>query len=151
MASKPGQVDGFVRVAAAVPPVRVTDFTFNREQTLALWRQANDDGCALAIFPELGLAAYTAGDLHMDQHLLAQSLASLEWLADESKRLDLRTIAFVGLPLFVHPGVFNVAVGVQAGRILGAVPKAYLPNYGEFYERRQFRQGRDVSDGATIK
>src|SRR5437870_3032686 len=126
------KIAGFVRMAAAVPPVRVTDFTFNREQTLALWRQANDDGCAAVFFPELGLSAYTAGDLHMDQHLLAQSLGSLEWLLAESARLDLRSVAFVGMPLFVHPGVFNVAVGIQGGRILGVVPKAYLPNYGEF-------------------
>src|SRR5437764_13471915 len=112
-------VAGFVRVAAAVPPVRVTDFAFNREQTLALWRQANDDGCAAVFFPELGLSSYTAGDLHMDQHLLTQSLQSLQWLVDEAARLDLRTVAFVGLPLFIHPGVFNVAVALQTARILG--------------------------------
>src|SRR5436190_3553724 len=149
--SNGAEIDGFVRIAVAVPPVRVTDFTFNREQTLSLWRQANDDGCAAVFFPELGLSSYTAGDLHMDQHLLARSRQALQWLVDESARLDLRTVAFVGLPLFVHPGVFNVAVALQSGRVLGAVPKAYLPNYGEFYERRQFRQGRDVAPGQSIE
>src|SRR5919108_1663250 len=93
-------IDGFVRVAAAVPPVRVTDFEFNREQTLSLWRQADDEGCAALFSPELGLSSYTAGDLHMDQHLLAQSLEALRWLVAASGRERLQTLAFVGLPLF---------------------------------------------------
>jgi NAD+ synthase (glutamine-hydrolysing) len=146
----PGEA-GFVRVAAAVPPVRVADFRFNREQTLALWRRAHEEGAAVVFFPELGLAAYTAGDLHMDQLVLAQCLESLRWLLEEGERRDLRPLAFVGLPLYVHPGVFNVAACLQGGRLLGIVPKAYLPNYGEFYEKRQFREGRDVPDGTTIE
>src|SRR5258708_846672 len=127
---------GFARVAAAVPPVRVTDFAFNREQTLALWRQADRDGVAVAYSPELGLSSYTAGDLHMDTHLLQQSLASLEWLVTEGEKEGLHTLAFVGLPFYAHPGVYNVAAAIQGGRLLGLVPKTYLPNYGEYYERR---------------
>src|SRR5205823_9808921 len=68
---------GFVRVAAAVPRVRVTDFDYNREETLALWQRADDEGCAVVYFPELGLSAYTAGDLHMDLHLQRAVLDSL--------------------------------------------------------------------------
>jgi NAD+ synthase (glutamine-hydrolysing) len=143
--------EGFVRVAAAVPPVRVADFDFNREQTLALWRQADEQGAALVFFPELGLASYTAGDLHMDHHLLAAALDSLRALLEAGERQQLRTVAFVGLPLFVHPGVYNCAAAIQGGRLLGVVPKAYLPNYGEFYERRQFRDGRRVPSGTTIE
>jgi NAD+ synthase (glutamine-hydrolysing) len=150
MSSRNGAVEGFVRVAAAVPPVRVTDFAFNREHTLALWRQAHREGAAVVYFPELGLAAYTAGDLHMDQHVLAKSLESLSWLVERGAAEDLRPLAFVGLPLFVHPGVFNVAAAIQGGRILGVVPKAYLPAYSEFYEKRQFREGRLVPPGLTI-
>jgi NAD+ synthase (glutamine-hydrolysing) len=139
---------GFARVGAAVPPVRVVDFRFNREQTLDLWRQADREGTAVVFFPELGLSAYTAGDLHMDRRTHAAALESLAWLLDEGK--SLRTVAFVGMPLFVHPGVYNVAVGVQGGRVLGVVPKGYLPSYGEFYERRQFRDGRRVPTGLEI-
>lgn len=139
---------GFVRVAAAVPPVRVVDFAFNRAQTLALWRQADGEGVAVVFFPELGLTAYTAGDLHMDRHVHAEALDSLRWLLEQGR--DLRTLAFVGMPLFVHPGVYNVAVGIQGGRVLGAVPKGYLPSYGEFYERRQFRDGRRAPAGLEI-
>src|SRR5207249_8312198 len=82
--SKGVEIDGFVRVAAAVPPVRVTDFEFNRAQTLALWQQADEAGCVAVFFPELGLSSYTAGDLHMDQHVLAQSLDALRWLTEEA-------------------------------------------------------------------
>jgi NAD+ synthase (glutamine-hydrolysing) len=139
---------GFVRIGAAVPPVRVTDFEFNRRQTLDLWRQADAEGTAVVFFPELGLSAYTAGDLHMDRHVHAAAIESLGWLLEQGARL--RTLAFVGMPLFVHPGVYNAAVAVQGGRVLGAVPKGYLPSYGEFYERRQFRDGRRVPPGIEI-
>ena len=142
--------DGFVRVAAAVPRVQVTDFVHNREQTLALWQQAQDEGCAAVFFPELGLSSYTAGDLHMDGQLQRAALASLDWLLAEGERRDLRTLAFVGLPLFVHPGLYNVAAAIQGGRLLGLVPKGYLPNYREFYEQRQFREGRELPPSLVI-
>lgn len=145
-----GQIEGFVRVAAAVPPVRVTDFVYNREQTLALWRQADAEGVATVFFPELGLTSYTAGDLHMDQHLLRLGSESLAWLLQQGEREGLGCAAFVGLPLYVHPGVYNCAVVIQGGRVLGVVPKGYLPNYGEFYEKRHFREGRYIPDGSTI-
>lgn len=141
---------GFVRVAAAVPRVRVTDFAFNRAQTLELWQQAHDEGCAAVYFPELGLSSYTAGDLHMDLHLQRAVLDSLAALVEEGGRRGLAPIAFVGLPLYVHPGLYNVAAAIHGGRILGIVPKVYLPNYREFYEGRQFREGREVPDGGTI-
>src|SRR6266536_863638 len=133
--------DGFVRVAAAVPRVRVADFAFNRAETLALWQRAHDEGCAVVYFPELGLSAYTAGDLHMDRKLQAAVLDSLAFLLDEGGRRGIETLAFVGLPLCVHPGLYNVAAVIQGGRLLGIFPKVYLPNYREFYEQRQFREG----------
>jgi NAD+ synthase (glutamine-hydrolysing) len=143
--------DGFIRVAAAVPRVRVTDFAYNRDQTLELWQRAHDDGCAVVYFPELGLSSYTAGDLHLDRHLQRAVLQSLEYLLVEGERRDLRTLAFVGLPLYVHPGLYNVAAAIQGGRLLGIVPKGYLPNYREFYEQRQFREGKEVGDGRAIE
>src|SRR5579884_3833363 len=90
---------GFARVAAAVPRLRVTDFAYNREQTLDLWQQASDAGAAVVYFPELGLSSYTAGDLHLDTHLERAVLDSLGELLREGERRDLRTLAFVGLPL----------------------------------------------------
>jgi NAD+ synthase (glutamine-hydrolysing) len=153
------KTDGLVRIGAAVPPVRVVDFERNREETLSLWRQANQDGVAVVFFPELGLTAYTAGDLHMDGHLLRAARDSLRWLIERAGEEGIRTVAYVGMPLFVHPGVYNCAVAIQGtggphetrgGRVLTVTPKAYLPNYGEFYERRQFRDGRTVPPGTTI-
>src|SRR5262249_2858130 len=139
--------DGFVRVAAAVPRVRVADFAFNRAETLGLWERARDEGCAVVVFPELGVSAYTAGGRHMERRVRGAVLESLAELLREGERRDLRTLAFVGLPLFVHPGLYNVAAAIQGGRILGVVPKCYLPNYREFYEQRQFREGREVPPG----
>jgi len=146
-----GQIEGFVRVAAAVPPLRVTDFVFNREQTLALWRRAHEEGVGAVFFPELGLAAYTAGDLHLDAHLLQQARESLAWLLAAGEREALRPLAFVGVPLYVHPGVYNCAAVLNGGRLLGVVPKSYLPNYGEFYDKRQFREGRSVPPGSSVE
>jgi NAD+ synthase (glutamine-hydrolysing) len=145
-----GLFDGLVRVAAAVPRVRVTDFAFNRQETLALWQRAHDEGCAVVVFPELGLSAYTAGDLHLDRQLQRAALDALAGLLAEGERQGLRPLAFVGLPLFVHPGLYNVAAALQGGRLLGLVPKVYLPNYREFYEQRQFRPGHEVPPGGTI-
>ena len=118
---------GFVRVGAAVPPVRVVDFEFNREQTLALWRQAHDDGVAVLFFPELGLSAYTAGDLHMDRHVHAQCLASIQWLLERGR--SLKPLVFVGMPLFVHPGVYNVAVAPSVSEAsYSELPKTCVPD-----------------------
>jgi NAD+ synthase (glutamine-hydrolysing) len=143
--------EGFIRVAAAVPRVRVADVDYNREQTLELWQRAHDAGCAVVFYPELGLSAYTAGDLHLDRHLQHAVVDSLAELLREGERRDLRPVIFVGLPLFVHPGLYNVAAAIQAGRLLGVVPKGYLPNYREFYEQRQFREGREIPPGRMIE
>lgn len=138
---------GFVRVGAAVPVVGVTSFRENRARTLALWRQADAEGCAVVVFPELGLTSYTARDLFLDAHLLAEAQASLLELA--AAGADLRPLALVGLPLRVGSGLWNVAAALQGGRVLGLVPKAYLPNYREFEEARWFRPGREVAPGST--
>src|SRR5437764_566663 len=91
-------LDGFVRIAAAVPRVRVTDLSFNRAQTLDLWQRAHDEGCAVVFFPELGLSSYTAGDLHLDRQLQGGVLESLAALLHEGDRRGLRPLAFVGMP-----------------------------------------------------
>src|SRR5260370_33448344 len=114
--------DGFVRVAAAVPRVRVADIDYNREQTLELWQRAHDQGCAVVYYPELGLSAYTAGDLHLDRHLQHAVVDSLQALLREGERRELRPLIFVGLPLFVHPGLYNGAAAVQGGGLLRVGP-----------------------------
>jgi NAD+ synthase (glutamine-hydrolysing) len=140
---------GFARVSVAVPVVRVADFQANLEHTLALFDRSHAQGDALVVFPELGLCGYTVRDLVLDHHLLAACEGSLAKILEAST--SRAPLAVVGMPLRVGSGVYNVGVAVQRGRVLGIVPKAYLPNYREFEEARWFRPGIEVPLGATAQ
>jgi NAD+ synthase (glutamine-hydrolysing) len=139
---------GFVRVASAVPHVRVADPAFNADRTVALARQAAEQHAALVIFPELGISAYAIDDL-LHQRALQQAVheALARIVADSAA---LATIIVVGAPLPFEGGLFNCAVVIHAGRVLGVVPKSYLPEYREYYEKRQFRAARDLV-GAEVE
>ncbi len=126
----------FVRVAVAVPRLRVADPAFNASESIALLERAAAEGAVLVAFPELGLSAYTCDDLFHQRALLDACEAGLEAVVEATKRVAV--VAIVGLPLRVDDRLFNCAAVVFAGRVLGVVPKTYLPNYGEFYEARQF-------------
>lgn len=133
---------GFVRVAAAVPTVAVADPETNAERTLALARRASQASAALVIFPELGLSAYTSEDLFRQSALLDATTRALARIVSESA--GLWPVIVVGLPLRAEQGLFNCAAVIHRGRILGVVPKSFLPEYLEFYEKRQFRAARDA-------
>ena len=130
---------GYARVAVATPRVEVASPGFNAAQTIELARQAAAEQCVFALFPELGLSAYSNEDLFQQDALLDASLVALDQLVAASRRLPVAIAA--GLPLRVDDRLFNCAVVVHRGRLLGAVPKSYLPNYREFYEKRQFAPG----------
>ena len=136
---------GFVRVASAVPRVRVGDPGANGERTVALARQADEQGVALAVFPELGLAAYSNEDLFHQAALLDAAQGALHEVVQASSHLG--PVLIVGAPLRAEGGLLNCAVIVHRGRILGVVPKSYIPEYHEYYEKRQFRAARDVIGG----
>lgn len=139
---------GYARIAAAVPAAAVADVTTNRERTLTLWREA-DMGCANAVtFPELGLSGYSIRDLCMNTLLLDACEDSLVKLIEAGKSFE--PVAIVGLPLRFNNGLYNCAALIHHGKLLGVVPKAYLPNYREFEEARWFRSGFDLPAGATI-
>ena len=138
---------GFVRVACAVPHVRVGDPHANGERTVALAARADEAGAAVAVFPELGLAAYSSEDLFHQTALLDAAMGALADVVAASARL--RPVIVVGAPLTAEGGLLNCAVVVHRGRILGAVPKSYVPEYHEYYEKRQFRATRDLI-GDTI-
>ena len=157
---------GFARIAAAVPHGRVADVGHNRARTLALWREADAAGANVVVFPELGLSGYTVRDLALDTTLLDACEEALLGLAAEGAALA--PLAIVGLPLRVAPGpagpagpgaassvsaggLFNAAAVLQGGRVLGVVPKSYLPNYREFEEARWFRPGTEVPPGAGCR
>ena len=136
---------GYARVAAAVPAVRVADPAFNAQRTIALAGQAHARGAAAVVFPELGLTAYTADDLFHQDALLDATLEAIEQVRAASARL--MPLIVLGAPLRAEHGLFNAALVIHRGRILGAVPKSYLPEYREFYEKRQFRAARDLIAG----
>ncbi len=130
---------GFVRVAVATPAVRVGDPAFNLEGTLTLMREAAERKAILAVFPELGLSAYSCEDLFHQQALIRGAEGALAQLLAQSKGLPLA--ALVGLPVLVDAQLYNCAALVCRGKLLGVMPKTHLPNYREFYELRQFTPG----------
>jgi len=132
---------GFARVALATPLVRIGDPMANAAATLALMRAAARRKAIVAVFPELGLSAYSCEDLFHQQALLRASEDALAWLLARSKNLPIA--AFVGLPVVADGLLYNCAALICRGRLLGVVPKTYLPNYREFYELRQFTPAPD--------
>jgi NAD+ synthase (glutamine-hydrolysing) len=127
---------GFVRVVVAVPEVRVADPQFNARQTIALMERAAQRKALLVVFPELGLSAYSCEDLFHQQALLDSVIDALAQVVKASYSLPVITV--MGLPLQVDTLLFNCAAVLYGGRVLGVMPKTYLPNYREFYELRQF-------------
>jgi NAD+ synthase (glutamine-hydrolysing) len=133
---------GFVRAAVGVPALRVADPRFNAERTIALARQASSAGAALLLFPELGLSAYSNDDLFQQDALLDAVLVALGEVLAAS--VDLSPLMLVGAPLRLEGRLFNCAIALYRGQILGVTPKSYLPGYREFYEKRQFAAARDA-------
>ena len=133
---------GFVRAAVCVPFLRVSDPAYNAERTLGLARQASEMQAAVALFPELGLSAYSNDDLFHQDALLEATLEALGGLVEASR--DLTPVLLVGAPLRFESRLFNCAVVISQGKILGVTPKSYLPNYREFYEERQFSAAREA-------
>ena len=128
--------DGFVKIAAGTPEIRVADCTYNGEQCIALLRQAAKEGVKVLCLPELCLTGYTCGDLFLQDTLLKGAEDALEQVLEASRDLDL--VAAVGLPVRAEGKLYNCAALICRGELLGLVPKTHLPNYGEFYEKRWF-------------
>jgi len=135
---------GLVRVAAAVPEVAVGNIKKNMTCIAQMIAQAEQKGASIVAFPELCITSYTLGDLFRQRSLLEQSERALSKLLEDTKNLSI--LAIVGMPVFANDKLYNTAVVFQAGKILGVVPKAYLPNYSEYYEQRWFTSGIDVAN-----
>ena len=134
---------GFIKVAAAVPAVKVGDVVYNVQQIESLIAQAEGRGVEVMVFPELCLTGYTCQDLFREQLLLDKAEEGLLMLLDFTRKLDV--ISIVGLPVVINGLLYNCAAVIQHGTILGVVPKTYLPNYGEFYEKRWFASAQDLN------
>lgn len=135
---------GYVKVASAIPSVRVGDVAYNVEQIENLVIQAEGKGVEVIVFPELSLTGYTCQDLFRQQLLLDRVEQGVMRLMDFTRKLDI--IAIVGAPIPVGNLLLNCAVVIQKGHVLGMVPKFYLPNYSEFYEKRWFASAQDLRD-----
>lgn len=133
---------GYVKVSAAVPLVSVADTKYNVEQIIALAHRAHDEGAEITVFPELCITGYTCGDLFTQQTLLQETEAGVAQFAQATSGND--TIYIIGAPIYVCGALYNCALVVQQGKILGIVPKCYIPNYGEFNERRWFSTGYNL-------
>ena len=136
--------DGFVKVAAGTPKIRVADCRYNAEQIFTLMREADKQGVKVLALPELCLTGYTCADLFLQPTLLKGAEEGLATILEATKNLDMVTA--VGLPVWNKwdNKLYNCAAVIQSGEILGLVPKTYLPNYGEFYEQRWFASGAGV-------
>lgn len=132
---------GFVKVAAVTPKIRVADTRYNAEQICDGIRKAAAQGAKVIVFPELCITGYTCGDLFLQEKLLLEAKEALFKIAGFTKDFD--SVVFVGLPFAYRGKLYNVAAAISRGEILGLVPKVYLPNYNEFYEARHFYRGME--------
>ena len=130
---------GFVKVAAVTPDIRVADVEFNKEQICRKMDEAAASGAKIIVFPELCVTGYTCSDLFTQDVLLDHAREVLTEIAAHTRYMD--ALVFVGAPLAVDGELYNVAAAMNHGKILGLTTKTFLPNYGEFYEMRQFREG----------
>lgn len=131
--------DGFIRAAAATPEIQVADCTYNREQIEKMIREAYGEAASIVVFPELCMTGYTCGDLFLQELLLKSCEDELIHLLEATQNLDI--LCVIGMPLEVNGKLYNVAVVFKEGRILGVIPKTFIPNYSEFYEARHFERG----------
>ena len=136
--------DGFICVAAGTPKIRVADCRYNAEQIFTLMREADKQGVKILALPELCLTGYTCADLFLQDTLLRGAEEGLQTILDATKHLEVLTA--LGMPVRCQwdNKLYNCAVVIQKGEILGLVPKSYIPNYGEFYEARWFASGAGV-------
>lgn len=135
---------GYVKVAAAVPRVKVADCKFNAREIEKEIIIAEGKGVQIIAFPELCVTGYTCGDLFAQQLLLEEAEMELIQIINNTRQLDI--IAILGMPVALNGVLLNTAVVIQKGKVLGVVPKTYLPNYKEFYEKRWFTSAVDVSE-----
>lgn len=145
--------DGFLKVAAATPDIRVADVAFNTASICGLIDETVDAGAKIVVFPELCVTGYTCGDLFAQDVLLEEARIALHRIAEHTDKKD--ALIFVGVPVAVGGELYNAAAALNHGKILGLTTKTFLPNYGEFYEMRNFSQGPEEAqeilfDGATV-
>ncbi len=142
-------LDGFVKAAAVTPKIRVADCVYNTKQICREMELAEANGAKIIVFPELCLTGYTCSDLFWQELLLSEAKKGLHQILFLSKGKD--ALVFVGLPWEKDGKLYNVAAAISNGRLLGVVPKRFLPNYSEFYEARHFTPGNEKPEMAEFE
>lgn len=132
----------FIRVGSALPKCKLADCIYNKDKVIRILQQASEKQIQILVFPELSITTYTCGDLFFQSSLLSAAKEGLASILTASKGIDI--FAVVGLPLVIDNQIFNCAVAIYKGTILGIVPKSCLPNYGEFYEKRWFAPAKQL-------
>ncbi len=137
-------LDGFIKVAAATPKIKVADTQYNAEAILGMIREAEENGAKIIVLPELCLTGYTCQDLFLQDRLLESAKEQLICIAEETTESD--ALIFIGMPIEKEHKLYNVAAVLQGGEVLAFIPKQNLPTYGEFYEARHFASGNATSE-----
>ena len=143
--------DGFIKVAAATPEIRVADPEYNANQIMAMIDHAEAEGAQIIVFPELCLTGYTCNDLFLQDHLLKAAKQQLSRIIRYTGKNGADAVIFVGLPLERDGKLYNVAAAVQSGKLLALIPKKNIPTYAEFYEMRHFTPGNSVAVPFTLE
>ena len=140
--------DGFIKVAAATPKIKGADPVYNTEEILKIIDETEKKGASILVFSELTISGYTCGDLFLQQPLLTECKNQLLRIVKATKKKDMLVV--VGCPIIVNQKLYNCAVVINQGEILGIVPKTHLPNYSEFYELRHFTSGEGLDEMVMI-
>ena len=140
--------DGFIKVAAATPKIKVADPAYNAEEIIKIINETAENGTSLLVFSELTISGYTCGDLFLQQPLLTECKKQLLRVVEATQDKDM--VVVVGCPIVIKQKLYNCAVVINNGHILGMVPKTHLPNYSEFYELRHFTSGEELDEMITI-
>ena len=136
--------DGFIKVAAATPKIKVADPAYNTEEILKIIDETEKNGASILVFSELTISGYTCGDLFLQQPLLTECKNQLLRIVKATENKSMLVV--VGCPIVIKQKLYNCAVVISDGSILGIVPKTHLPNYSEFYELRHFTSGEGLEE-----
>ena len=141
-------LNGFIRVAAAVPPVAITDPQTNVKEIIAAITSLSDSAPDVIVFPEMSVTGYTCGDLFHNSLLLSETNSALEELRDSTLTVD--ALITVGAPVLKDGAIYNCAIVICRRRIVAVIPKTYIPNYNEFYEKRWWRAAAPKAPVSTV-
>lgn len=139
---------GYLRVAAVSPELKLGNVDFNTEEIIKTLKELETKKVSVAVFPEMSITGYSCGDLFLNDHLLDKAIEGLVKIKKATKKLKITSL--VGLPIRIDNQLFNVGAVIENGQIKGIVPKSFIPNYSEFYEKRYFKEAKDLNSTSVV-